>query len=154
MASITDVGHQLYVNPERRHQFLDLIRQRRAVSDFEVEFFRKDGSPFWASLHVRPVYDAKNRQLLFIEGLVTDITLQKKALDELKESEAYLRQENIRLRARTKDRFRFGDIIGKSEPMQRVYELILQAAATDVNVILYGESGNRKRTGLQGHSRR
>ena len=54
MASITDVGHQLYVNPERRHQFLDLIRHRRPVSDFEVEFFRKDGSTFWASLHARP----------------------------------------------------------------------------------------------------
>ena len=29
LESITDVEHQLYVNPERRHQFLDLIRQRR-----------------------------------------------------------------------------------------------------------------------------
>ena len=68
----------------------------------------------------------------------------KKALDELKASETSLREENVRLRARSKDRFRFGDIIGKSEPMQRVYELILQAAATDANVILYGESGTGK----------
>ena len=68
----------------------------------------------------------------------------KKALDELKASEASLREENVRLKANIKDRFRFGDIIGKSEPMQRVYELILQAAATDMNVILYGESGTGK----------
>ena len=68
----------------------------------------------------------------------------KKALDELKESETSLREENVRLKANIKDRFRFGDIIGKSEPMQQVYELILQAAATDVNVILYGESGTGK----------
>ncbi len=68
----------------------------------------------------------------------------KKALDESKESETSLREENVRLRARSKDRFRFGDIIGKSEPMQRVYELILRAAATDANVILYGESGTGK----------
>jgi len=68
----------------------------------------------------------------------------KKAMDELKESETSLRQENILLRARTKERFRFGDIIGKSEPMQQVYELILKAAASDVNVILYGESGTGK----------
>ena len=117
-----------------------------------MKFFRKDRSTFWASLHARPVYDLKNHQLLFIEGLVADITHQKKAMDELKESETSLRQENILLRARTKDRFRFGDIIGKSEPMQQVYELILKAAATNVNVILYGESGTGKRTGLQGHS--
>ena len=144
MASITDVGHQLYVNPEQRKQFLDLMRQRRTVSGFEVEFFRKNGSTFWASLHTRLVYDVKYRQLLFTEGLVTDITHQKKVVDDLKESETYLRQENIRLRANIKDRFRFGDIIGKSEPMQRVYELILRAAATDVNVIVYGESGTGK----------
>ena len=144
MESITDAGHQLYVNPEQRNQFLDLMRQRRPVSDFEVKFFRKDRSTFWASLHARPVYDLKNHQLLFIEGLVADITHQKKAMDELKESETSLRQENILLRARTKDRFRFGDIIGKSEPMQQVYELILKAAATNVNVILYGESGTGK----------
>ena len=31
MASITDVEHQLYVNPEQRNQFLDLMRQRRPV---------------------------------------------------------------------------------------------------------------------------
>ena len=136
LESITDVGHQLYVNPERRHQFLDLIRQRRPVSDFEVEFFRKDGSTFWASLHARPIYDETDA-LRFIDGIISDVTEQKNRMEALHE-------ENVRLRARTKDRFRFGDIIGKSEPMQRVYELILRAAATDVNVIVYGESGTGK----------
>ena len=136
LESITDVGHQLYVNPERRHQFLDLIRQRRPVSDFEVEFFRKDGSTFWASLHARPIYDETDA-LRFIDGIISDVTEQKNRMEALHE-------ENVRLRARTKDRFRFGDIIGKSEPMQQVYELILQAAATDVNVILYGETGTGK----------
>ena len=68
----------------------------------------------------------------------------KKAMDELKASETSLHEENIRLKANIKERYRFGDIIGKSEPMQQVYELILQAAATDVNVILYGETGTGK----------
>jgi PAS domain S-box-containing protein len=136
MASITDVGHQLYVNPERRHQFLDLIRQRRIVSDFEVEFFRKDGSTFWASLHARPIYDETDA-LRFIDGIISDITEQKNRMEALHE-------ENVRLKANIKERYRFGDIIGKSEPMQQVYELILQAAATDVNVILYGETGTGK----------
>ena len=142
--SINDVGKQHYVNLERRNQFLDLIRQRQPVLGFEMEFLRKNGSSFWASLYASPVYDAKNQQLLFIEGLLTDITHQKKAMDDLKESEASLRQENIRLRAHSKDRFRFGDIIGKSEPMQKVYELILRTADTGVNVIVYGESGTGK----------
>ncbi len=136
MASITDVGHQLYVNPERRHQFLDLIRHRRPVSDFEVEFFRKDGSTFWASLHARPIYD-ETGALRFIDGIISDITEQKNRMEALHE-------ENIRLKANIKERYRFGKIIGKSPVMQRIYELILKAAASDAGVIVYGESGTGK----------
>ena len=136
MASITDVGHQLYVNLERRHQFLDLIRHRRPVSDFEVEFFRKDGSTFWASLHARPIYDETDA-LRFIDGIISDITEQKNRMEALHE-------ENIRLRSNIKERYRFGKIIGKSPVMQEIYELILKAAASDVGVIVYGESGTGK----------
>ena len=136
MASITDVGHQLFVNPERRHQILELIRQRRPVSGFEVEFFRKDGSTFWASLHARPVYDETDA-LRFIEGILSDVTEQKNRMEAL-------HQENVRLRSNIKERYRFGKIIGKSPVMQEIYELILQAAASDVGVIVYGESGTGK----------
>ena len=136
MASITDVGHQLYVNPERRHQFLDFIRHRRPVSDFEVEFFRKDGSTFWASLHARPIYDESDA-LRFINGIISDITEQKNRMEAL-------HQENIRLRSNIKERYRFGKIIGKSPVMQEIYELILKAAASYVGVIVYGESGTGK----------
>ena len=136
MESITDVGHQLYVNPERRHQFLDLIRQRRPVSDFEVNFFRKDGSTFWGSLHASPVYDETD-ELCFIDGIISDITEQKNRMEAL-------HQENVRLRSNIKERYRFGKIIGKSPVMQEIYELILKAAASDVGVIVYGESGTGK----------
>ena len=55
-----------------------------------------------------------------------------------------LHEENVRLRSNIKERYRFGKIIGKSPVMQEIYELILKAAAPDVNVILYGESGTGK----------
>ncbi len=136
MESINDVGNQHYVNPERRHQFLDLIRQRRPVSDFEVKFFRKDGSTFWASLHARPVYDETD-ELRFIEGIISDVTEQKNRMEAL-------HKENVRLRSNIKERYRFGKIIGKSPVMQEIYELILKAAASNVGVIVYGESGTGK----------
>ena len=136
MASINDVGNQHYVNPERRHQFLDLIRQRRPVSDFEVKFLRKDGSTFWASLHARPVYDETDA-LRFIEGIISDVTEQKNRMEAL-------HKENVRLKANIKERYRFGKIIGKSPVMQEIYELILKAAASNVGVIVYGETGTGK----------
>ena len=141
--SITDIEHQLYVDPERRNQFIEMMGKQQTVSGFEVEFYRKDRSTFWASLHARPVYD-ENQELTYIEGIVTDITEQKKTLEALREREEYLRKENIRLRSNVKDRFRFGNIIGKSLVMQEVYELILQASATRAGVVVYGESGTGK----------
>ena len=68
----------------------------------------------------------------------------KKAMDELKASETSLREENVRLKANIKERYRFGKIIGKSPVMQKIYELILKAAASDAGVIVYGESGTGK----------
>ena len=140
---INDIEHQLYVNPDRRNEFIDRIRENETVSGFEVEFYRKDGGRFWASLYSRPVYDDRGN-LTFIEGIITDVTEKIRAMEALHERGEYLRKENIRLRSNIKDRYRFGNIVGKSPLMQEVYELILRAAATDVNVIIYGESGTGK----------
>ena len=95
-----------------------------------------------------------SRRLEVIKHLTSQIAISlenarlhenlKKALDELKASETFLREENVRLRSNIKERYRFGKIIGKSPVMQKIYELILQAAASDVGVIVYGESGTGK----------
>jgi len=61
-----------------------------------------------------------------------------------KEGVEHLRKENIHLRSLIKERYRFGDIIGKSPAMQEVYELILKATATNAAVAIYGESGTGK----------
>ncbi|MCG2830286.1 MAG: sigma-54 dependent transcriptional regulator, partial [Desulfobacteraceae bacterium] len=72
---------------------------------------------------------------------ITERRLQEIAIQEETER---LRNENIRLRSSIKERYRFGDIIGKSRPMQEIYELILKAANSDANVVIYGESGTGK----------
>ncbi len=76
--------------------------------------------------------------------ILHDITDRKKAILDLEEREAYLRKENLRLKESLSDRYRFGDIIGKSKPMQDVYETIVNAAASDASVIIYGDSGTGK----------
>lgn len=86
-----DLGDKLYVNPECRDEFIRLMRQGDVVHGFEVELYRKDGSPFWASMHAGPVRSGKG-ELLFAEGIVEDITERKRVQEALLESEARYRE--------------------------------------------------------------
>jgi DNA-binding NtrC family response regulator len=52
--------------------------------------------------------------------------------------------ENRRLRAKLYDRYSFDKIIGKSKPMQEIYEIISRIAPTDASVLVSGESGTGK----------
>src|SRR5688572_27721368 len=66
-----------------------------------------------------------------------------------------LRGENERLRLELAQRY--GELIGGSEPMQQVYNLIRRAAPTDASVLITGESGTGKELAaraLHNHSRR
>ncbi len=141
--TVIDVSNQLYVNPADRKELIANLQNRKGVKGFELQFLRKDGSRMWASLHVRPVYDDAGN-LKIIEGFFADITERRRETDALRDREEFLRKENIRLKSNIKDRYKFGNIIGKSQAMQMVYELVLKAAASDANVIIYGESGTGK----------
>jgi len=55
-----------------------------------------------------------------------------------------LLRENILLKKQLHERFSFDNIVGKSEPMQRVYDLMEKISQTDSTVLIYGESGTGK----------
>jgi DNA-binding NtrC family response regulator len=55
-----------------------------------------------------------------------------------------LKEQNVRLQEQLERRFSFGKIVGKSKPMQEVYELIRLVAASDASVLVQGESGTGK----------
>jgi DNA-binding NtrC family response regulator len=55
-----------------------------------------------------------------------------------------LQQEVIALRRNVQSRYGFSNIIGKSNPMRRVYEVIERIAHTRTSVLIEGESGTGK----------
>ncbi len=57
---------------------------------------------------------------------------------------AKLQKENAMLRMQLRKRYNFKGLIGHSEPMEKVYELIEKIADTDSTVLILGESGTGK----------
>ncbi len=53
-------------------------------------------------------------------------------------------QENSRLRDAISSRYSFDNIIGKSRPMQEIYEIIKKVAPSNASVLIEGESGTGK----------
>ncbi len=53
-------------------------------------------------------------------------------------------EENILLKRQLKQRYNFENIIGKSEPMLRIFDLVAQVAPSRSTILLQGESGTGK----------
>ncbi|MDD2709782.1 MAG: PAS domain S-box protein [Verrucomicrobiae bacterium] len=61
-----------------------------AEEQFERLCHRQDGQPFWADIHLRPLYDKQGR-LTHLAIIITDITDRKNTEEKLRESETHLR---------------------------------------------------------------
>ena len=92
MADISDIKKQVYVDPQRRVEFMRLLESDGFVKDFEYEVFRKDTSTFWISENARSVKDEKG-EIYCYEGFMQDITAHKQAEETLRSTRDYL--ENI-----------------------------------------------------------
>jgi PAS domain S-box-containing protein len=82
VSNLTDVQHQLYVDPHRRDEFIALMQANDHVTEFESQIYRRDGSIIWISENAIPVRDTDDN-LLYYEGTVVDITERKQIQAEL-----------------------------------------------------------------------
>src|SRR5260370_8031393 len=53
-------------------------------------------------------------------------------------------EENVQLKRALKQRYNFENIVGKSEPMLKIFDLVAQVANSRSTVLLQGESGTGK----------
>jgi len=76
--SINDLSHQIYVEPERRKDFVARMARDGELLGFEYRVYRKDGQIRWVSENSRAVKDAREA-IQYYEGNIQDITERKQA---------------------------------------------------------------------------
>ena len=95
--SLTDLRHQVYVNPQERDQFQTLMQEHGQVKDFEFQAYRQDQSVIWVQMDARAVQNPSG-DFLYYEGIMQDISdrkRQKEILeDKVKERTAELATAN------------------------------------------------------------
>lgn len=86
-----DLARNLYVDSDRRKEFISLIRDKGVVENFEYEARRMDGKRVWLSMNAR-IRDRSADGSFTIDGFTTDITERRLAEDALRENEQIFEQ--------------------------------------------------------------
>ncbi len=76
-----DLAEHLYVHPENRKRFQEMIERDGFVKDYEVEFKKKDKTKIYVSITANVRRD-RNGDILGYEGIITDITGRKRAQED------------------------------------------------------------------------
>ena len=94
--NINNIAAQLYVDSNRRAEFIRLMQEYGQVLHFESEIRRRDGTTIWISENVRSIKDEAGN-FLYYEGTVDDITELKLARERLQRMLEALEQTQQRL---------------------------------------------------------
>ena len=109
------------------------------VSGLELEMRRRDGSPLWVNVWMRPMrgVDGAIQAVHSIWVDVTDRVLAEAERTRLTEQNLYLQQE-------IKSVHNFEEIVGRSSALAAVLDKVRRVAHTDATVLIYGETGTGK----------
>jgi Nif-specific regulatory protein len=130
--------------------FLDRTGVRRGPDKVDVSFICvpiKIGTETVGTLSADRLFDQSVsldedvRLLTIISSMISQAVRVR--LDALVERKRLL-EENKRLQEELSDRFKPSNIIGNSNKMREVYDLIAQVAGSDTLVLIQGESGTGK----------
>ncbi len=88
---LVDIRSQLYLDPTRRDELVNLLDIQGEVSNFQSQAVRRDGEVIWISESARAVRNDKG-DLLYFEGMVEDITERKRHAHDMAEQKAFFQE--------------------------------------------------------------
>lgn len=124
-------------HPDYRQEYAAHARTRPMGAGLDLHGRRKDGSEFPVDIMLSPVETPEGRIILCV---VRDLSERIRAQEELERQERekrYLEEELI-------TEHRFEDIIGESVALKKILKQVETVAATDVTILLLGETGTGK----------
>jgi PAS domain S-box-containing protein len=117
---------------EERHEAL----ARGKPFELEQRALGKDGNYRWFLVRYNPLRDDQGNIIRWY-ATGTDI-------EDRKQAEERIRNENLALREQIDQAFMFEDIVGSSPALQTVLSSIVKVAPTDSTVLITGETGTGK----------
>lgn len=91
LKEIHSIAEQIYVNSEDRQPIVDRQSQSDAITNYHNRYRRRGGEEFIADLYLKAIRDSAGR-ILYLEGIVQDITERKRFEEAVRESEARYRR--------------------------------------------------------------
>jgi PAS domain S-box-containing protein len=76
--TLTDISRDVYVDPQRRKEFKEVLEKQGYLRGFEHQIFRRDGTRIWISVNARAVRNSLG-EVLYYEGTVQDINQRRLA---------------------------------------------------------------------------
>ncbi len=83
MDEVRNLEQHLYIEPQHPTGFIPLLRQQGAISEFEAQMRRRDGTLIWVMGSAYAVRDDDGK-VLYYEGTLRDVTEHKKAEEVLR----------------------------------------------------------------------
>jgi two-component system cell cycle sensor histidine kinase/response regulator CckA len=78
IVSFRDTSPQLHVDPARKAELAQILKERGILQGFEFEAYRKNGEKIWLSLNLRVIRDQRAAEVSH-EGTIEEITERKRA---------------------------------------------------------------------------
>lgn len=87
---VHDIPRQVYASAEQRKEIIARLQEKETLVVDDVQFFRKDGTRFYATMYMRGIHDSNSGEVTQLDGFVVDTTEHRKTLEIMLQHEKML----------------------------------------------------------------